>query len=295
MSSNSSKWLTGCAIGCGALVVLAIILGTSGYVFIKSKLQRFEEAKTAVSELEAKYGKAQDFTAESDGSIKPERIKAFLAVRDNTAPIRQKLMESLEHISQETRRARGGEKSFWEGMKIISEGIGVIPALGEFYAARARALLDAQMGMGEYCYLYVIAYYSWLGKAPEDGPDFRLAGGEQASIEASGREDVREERRYRMVQWIRRMFLPMLRNQLARLKSSELTEARQSWRKILESEIAALEANRDRLPWQDGLPEVLESSLRPFRAQVDSSYSVILNPLELEWWSQTQGPRDHRY
>jgi len=68
-----------------------------------------------------------------------------------------------------------------------------------------------------------------------------------------------------------------------------------SKKQILESEVAAMDANHDRLPWQDGLPEAVESSLKPFRAQLDSSYSAILNPLELEWWSQPQGRGNRRY
>lgn len=95
-----------------------------------------------------------------------------------------------------------------------------------------------------------------------------------------------------MVQWTRRMFLPMLRNQLAKPRAGELTPAQSSWKKILESEIALMNTNHDRMPWQNELPKVVDSSLRPFRAQLDSSYSAILNPLELEWWSQPQGRRN---
>ena len=60
-----------------------------------------------------------------------------------------------------------------------------------------------------------------------------------------------------------------------------------SWRRALEAELDALEADRDRLPWQRGLPRVMDRSLRPFRERLEASYSDLMNPLEIgpgeEW------------
>lgn len=42
-----------------------------------------------------------------------------------------------------------------------------------------------------------------------------------------------------------------------------------------------MEADRYRLPWQDGLPEVLEISLSPFRERLEASYSKMTNALEV--------------
>ncbi|MDH5743914.1 MAG: hypothetical protein OEZ52_10235, partial [Candidatus Aminicenantes bacterium] len=53
------------------------------------------------------------------------------------------------------------------------------------------------------------------------------------------------------------------------------------WRTTLEAEIEAMEADRLRLPWQDGLPDVIESSLKSFRYQLERSYNKMTNPLEL--------------
>jgi hypothetical protein len=35
------------------------------------------------------------------------------------------------------------------------------------------------------------------------------------------------------------------------------------------------------LPWQDGLPEVIESSLQPYRDLLDNSYGAMGNALEI--------------
>jgi len=292
MSSSSSKWLIGCTIGCAALIVLGVVLGTSGYLFIKGRMRSLEEANTAVSELEKRYGKIRDFSPDPGGAIRPERIKAFLSVRDATAAVRQKLETSFASMSEGMHEAKSGEKPFWSVMRILGKGFGIIPEIGEFHSARARAMLDAGIGMGEYCYIYVVAYYAWLGKSPEDGPDFRLEGGESESIRDQEGEDVRALRRVRMVRQIRQMFLAMLRNQLSQGSEGGSTDVQDSRRKILEAEVAALEKHPDRLPWQDGLPKQIDASLQPFRQQLEASYSAVTNALELgfdsRWRSGTR-------
>jgi hypothetical protein len=42
-----------------------------------------------------------------------------------------------------------------------------------------------------------------------------------------------------------------------------------------------MEADRYRLAWQDGLPEVIVSSLRPYRARLEKSYSRLMNTIEI--------------
>ena len=94
-------------------------------------------------------------------------------------------------------------------------------------------------------------------------------------------EHIREERRYRIIKRINRMFLPMLRCQLEELTKRSSSEYQKSWKKALEFEITALESDRHRLPWQDGLPKVLTASLNPFRERLEASYSEMLNPVEI--------------
>ena len=73
----------------------------------------------------------------------------------------------------------------------------------------------------------------------------------------------------------------MLYNQLEKLSTSESSDIPDEWREALKAEIEAMEADRFRLPWQDGLPNVIESSLKPFRYQLQQSYNKMTNPLEL--------------
>ena len=58
-------------------------------------------------------------------------------------------------------------------------------------------------------------------------------------------------------------------------------EISQEWAEALAAELDAMESDRYRLAWQDGLPEVILSSLRPFRARLEDSYSPLLNTIEI--------------
>ena len=44
-----------------------------------------------------------------------------------------------------------------------------------------------------------------------------------------------------------------------------------------------MEADLHRLPWHDGLPEVLEPSLKPFRERLEASYSPMTNMFEISY------------
>jgi hypothetical protein len=49
----------------------------------------------------------------------------------------------------------------------------------------------------------------------------------------------------------------------------------------LEEEIAAVQSDRDRLPWQDGLPAAIEGSYGPFRDRLDQLFCPASVGIEL--------------
>jgi hypothetical protein len=73
----------------------------------------------------------------------------------------------------------------------------------------------------------------------------------------------------------------MLHNQLVRLEEREAAVMPEEWRQALAAEIKAMETDKNRLPWQDGVPAVIEASLKPFKERLEASYSAMTNPLEL--------------
>lgn len=94
-------------------------------------------------------------------------------------------------------------------------------------------------------------------------------------------EEMREERRDAMIRRLHRLLLPMLENQLEKLKEMAPSETQSEWQARLEAEIQAMEDDRFRLPWQDGLPDAIETSLAPFRDRLEQSYNPMTNPFEL--------------
>ena len=290
MATNSSKWLVGCGIGCGVVILIGIILIGVGYLFVKDTVSGFKETEASMKAIEEIHGDVEDFCPEPDGMIPAERIEIFLAVRDSMEWVGEEMVETLGTLVQDIDEVERRDSPFWRILGIIRKGAGAIPQLAEYFNTRNERLLDEGMGLGEYYYIYVIGYYSWLGKSPSDGPDFPMMGGEEGrgygwrvdDDEREAVEDVFEERGYRIRRRVRRMLLPMLRCQLEALQSDRSYRRMETWRLALEEEIEALEDDRDRLPWEDVLPAIIRDSLRPYRARLEASYNRLLNPLELQ-------------
>jgi hypothetical protein len=137
------------------------------------------------------------------------------------------------------------------------------------------------MGPGEYVYIYVVSYYAWLGKSPADGPPFQLTGDDQ-DTDTWDEFEVRDERAERIRRTLNRQVLPMLRRQLNGVAPDAAENATMGrWRQTLAAEVAALESDSYRLPWEDGVPDVVRVSLEPYRERLEASYSSLCNALEI--------------
>lgn len=290
MASNSSKWLTGCGIGCGVVILICILIGGVVFFAIRGTVEEFREAEASQDYLEKRFGEVRDFTPDPGGRITPDQIEAFLTVRDSMLAVRMDIEETLDRITGDVEaledEARDGK--FWQILGIVRSGMGAIPQFAAFYRVRNEALIVNDLSLGEYYYLYVLAYYAWLGKSPEDGPEFNMMGDQETYRFSWGdeeeqeeyEEDVYEDRRYRMVRKARQLVLPMMRRMLEKVEDDPYgVDA--AWRRSLAAEIEAMREDRDRLPWEDGVPRIIASSLEGFRYELEESYNAYLNPLEL--------------
>lgn len=283
-SSTASKWLIGCGIGCGVVILLLAFAGVGGYFFVKNIVEGFEETEAIADALTERYGGIKDFCPDPGGAIGPERVEAFLSVRNSMEPAKEKLESSIIILSDEERESQFKEEPSPGILTKIKTGFGIIPLIAEFYTRRNQALLDADMGLGEYYFIYVVSYYSWLDKSPGDGLEYNLVGEDE---EKRGvywrrrRNENLEDRQDDVLKQLHRQILPMLKNQLAKLTRIDVSPIRDPWRETLAAEIEAMEADRFRLIWQEGLPDVLEASLKPFRGRLEVSYSKVLNALEM--------------
>ena len=59
------------------------------------------------------------------------------------------------------------------------------------------------------------------------------------------------------------------------------TEVDEAWREALDEELMKLEGDPSRVPWQDGLPPPIETSLADYREALDALYCDAVAPMEL--------------
>jgi hypothetical protein len=272
MAIDTYKLLrNGCIILVALVVVTVVGVGIGGYVFVKQTIHDFKEVEAVSQEVTDRFGPATDFRPAADGAIAAERIEAFLQVRDSMRQARQETEKSLALL------AKHEDPSATEILSMIRAGIGLVSQIAEFFGNRNQALLDQEMGLGEYTYIYGIAYFAWLEMSPADGPPFVLVGDGGTHGHTEDPKDVHLEAN---LSNLNRLLLPMLRHQLEDLLSQD--QAPSGWQEVLTAEIAAMAADRFHIPWQNGLPPVMAESLAPYRERLSASYSPLCNPLEVQ-------------
>jgi hypothetical protein len=274
MTSTGAKWLWGCGIGCGLIILIAAILGGAGLFFMRDTIRDVGEvfrdvaaAEESQEELVDSLGSIEDFVPPEDGIIQADRMEIFLSIREGLRERRNLLESSVSDLPLEG--FEGRDPSFGEVVEVIGSIGSLVSPMVEYIAVRNRDLLDRQMGLGEYVYIYSMVYYSWLGYSPEDGPEVRGERILDGDDSAFGSRQVRQ--RYR------RYMLTFLRNQLESIVSPDLQE----WRHVLENELRGFEANPGRIAWRQGLPPDMEFALEPFRERCESTYHRSTNCLEL--------------
>ncbi len=268
---KTNSCLIGCGIGCLVLLILAIALFAGGAVWFRGLVSGFEDAAETRDALEQEFGEPGDFTPAADGSIAPARLEAFLAIREVTAESRSAIRRAFEALPLSEEEAREiEEQAFVEKMGsvfgITSSALGLARRIGDFFVARNDAFAEHGMGLGEYSYIYVLAYYNWLGKSPDDGP--------------TGDDDMRGDFDRSYVR-VRRDLICHLENQLASLPAAGAEAGPSAERHALEAEIEAMRDDRYRILWEDGLPAPIEKSLVPYRERLEASYDPVTNPFEI--------------
>lgn len=301
MAGTAKQWLVGCGIGCGLMVALGLGLGAAGYYGVRHVAKRAETLEAASDSLATKYGPPEAWAPPLDGGLDPARIEAFLEARRLMAPERERTANNLAVLD--------GSKGSSVPAKIAA-GVDFVPRLLGFIEERDRALLQVDMGPGEYMYIYSVAYFGLLAKDPGDGPGFHLArdgaedrghswsfgkqgesgdgrveiggsGGSGDSGDEAKREEVRQQRVADIRELLNRVQRENLRRQLAAVDASGDGIARASWRQALAAELAAMEADPARLAWEQGLPEPTRAALEPFRARLEAGYDGMTGVLEL--------------
>lgn len=282
MASTTKKWLIGCGIGCGLFILLIAAIGGGVFFMVKDVVKEGKSIDASNEAMVEAFGSPEEFTPALDGSIPPERMDIFLAVRDSIASERAEMAATLSMLDDKNEDQNPVGK-----LTKIKAGLKLVPAVINFLGQRNQQLLDAGMGDGEYTYIYTLAFFDYLGKDVADGPGFQMSndsgeedGGINMKIESKkDKAKVRRKRERQLRRYLHGLQQSFLENQLTALKSS--TDPDLDLMAMLEEESEAMAASSRRLLWEDGLPAEISDSLAGYRARLEKSYVPIMNAIEV--------------
>ena len=277
MASTSTKWIAGCGIGCLVIILLLAGIAGGGFLCVRGMVRNFQVLEESRNELVDAFGSVTDYSPSSDGSIDETRIRNFVSIRRALQPYQGRLDKAFDRFS---RIEEVNDRSPIRILESIRNATSVIPAITSYIHARNTILLDHAMGIGEYIYLYMIIYHSWLGHKPDDHPDITHIIRDINSDDESARNFESnfdpEEIMYRY----RTMAVGFLRNQIHAVESSGLIQD-PDWISALDNEVNLLSSGTHNLLWQNGLPPRMLSCLEPHRAVLEQTYSTISNVFDL--------------
>ena len=258
MEEKSRGCLKQTAIGCGVLLVIAIALPLVLGVMMMGPFKRAVDDRRAIEE---QFGPQEAYVPPASGVPAADRIEVFLRVRRELAEPCADLTRAEDQLQKMETFDHQEEVDRMEVMKgafsLTKSMMGVGPVIGHFYEIRNQSLLHAGMGLGEFTYIFTVAYRDRL---LEERDGEQLFGPRPTNSR------------------VRKALLSMLESQLAVLRSEDGADIEIE---ALETEIAAMQADDTRIPWQDGIPPPITEALAPYRAEIDELYCPAMAPLEL--------------
>jgi hypothetical protein len=274
MARRGPRWLLGCGIGCGVLAAAVLVASLVGLSRLRESFRGVEEATETHRKLTEALGQVEDHVPFPDGVPPAARIETFLEVRESLGSSRAGLEARFADFPPDD-WLREDDAAPRKVLRVLS-GLGeLLTPVGEHVAERNRILLERHMPLGEYLYLYLVGYHSWLGHPPDDGPVITKDTGDRGQRIFGDDESIfgpsKVRRRYR------RTLGALLANQLEALPETAPEGLRQSLREAVE----LLQRDPRSVAWEDGLPPELEAALAPYRARFQATYSSVTNCFEL--------------
>ena len=258
-TSEKKSWRTGCGYVFVSLVFFAVVAG-----FLA--LRPVREAKQIEQNLTDRFGEVPSFSPAAHGTVTPERIETFIAVRESLRETCARMQENRNRFDNLARMEEKGEVSSDDIVDGFKTAFSFGPDFFHLMRSRNDALLAKCMGLGEYSYIYVLAYRDQLKGL--------VAGQDNKNI-------IKPRTRMELTQ--------ILRNQLASLNSGDAAEEAREMILSVQEEINALENGTHAIPWEDGLPPVIEDSLVPFREQLDELFLEASARFELRQKNKRPG------
>ncbi len=259
MADSGKKWLIGCGVGCGAAILLAILLSVGGSLYL---MKPFNKAVDAQKELVAQFGEREAYIPSPQG-ITPDRLEKFMAVRRAVMPMCTEFQKLGDSFAAMEELDKGGEDptkgEVFKAVTNLTGGIfGMVGDMGRFIQLRNQALLEGGMGLGEYVWIYVLVYNSWLGNAPNmdiDGdPKGGMSRGEQKVMHI------------------------LVRNHAEALASAGMADEAALW----EQEADRMKRSETGVPFKfDGLPEGVSRVFLPYERELSDLYCEATSSFEM--------------
>ncbi len=267
----ANRFKKGCGIGClSVLVVSALALGGTWYGLERHYSRAWEKRQ----QLELQHGPRSDFHPGAGPVFTAAELERFLAVRQALAPVciqattNNARMLSLQQFDDQEEVPKG--LILKQALVSISGTFGTSKGLGDFALARNQALLAADMGYGQYTWLYVMTYYAGLGQKPilgmGDNRPGNLAHGAREAIlgmMASRADSLRVR-------------AAGLAGDQASLRAGILSEV-----EVWLAEREAMITDRSRLPFAGGAPACISRVIEPYREDLLAYFCPATDALEM--------------
>lgn len=254
MTGSGAKWL----IGCGGFILLLIAITVGGGIWMTRPMRH---AVNAQKELQEKYGSRDSYVPPAE-ALSADRLEVFLGVRQALVPSCEGFASLGASFERMNKIDEGGEEvSRSEVLKavggVMGSVMGLVGQLGELIRIRNEALLAAGMSHGEYIWIYVLTYHSWLGHPA--GTSFDGEGGQLSTGE-------------RKTMW------RLMRNHARVLRDAGDENGSRAW----EEEIRRLERTEAGVPFLDlEMPSDLVAVLAPFEQRLEEVYCPQTAAFEL--------------
>ena len=261
MANTKQNRKKSCGIGCGIIALVGIVI-VSVLVAVVGRPVR--EAKRTEQILIERTGLATSFTPTPDGSVQPQRVEAFLRVRERVflhcGGFQDVLDDKLGLDELENDTQLSGMEKATRSVLNLGGLFGFGPKFLEFVSDRNTTLLDEEMGLGEYIYIYVLAYSEQL-----TGSSSRYAEMDEARISERTTGELAE----------------ILRNQLAALTAEAQSAESELLTVDLREQISFLEDGSQSIPWQAAVPAAVAASFAPYADRLASLYCEGIAKVEL--------------
>lgn len=241
------------------MILLGILLSVGGSLYL---MRPFDKAIDVQKELIAEFGEREAYLPPSQG-ITADRLEIFLTVRRDLMPMCSEFQKIGDSFAAMEELDKGGkEPSKGETFKAVGNltgGIfGMVGDMGRFIELRNQALLEGGMGLGEYVWIYVLVYNSWLGNAPNVDIDGDSKGG------MSGKEQ--------------KVMRTLVTNYVEALNDAGMEEKAALW----EQEAGRMKRAETGVPFNDrDLPAYVIRAFLPYEGELADLYCEAMSSFEM--------------